>query len=89
MVLFQRFELAEGGLAIEHTDVLRLNGREATHGPAQVDEVWFNGGVERVHANFIGQTVGFAGVAAAAGGDDVGPDVLPSARHGNEVVAGE
>ena len=34
VIIVQRFELAQRGLAIEHADVLRLNGREAAYGPA-------------------------------------------------------
>ena len=75
MAMLEIFELVQGLLAVEDPDVLRLSRSKSTHRPAQMNEVWLDGRVHRVHADLAGQIVCFPCVARAASGDDVGPVV--------------
>ena len=86
---FDFFELTPRRFAVKNPDVLRLNWREASHCPAQVHEVWFDRRVERMHADFVRQPICLARVAAAAGGDDVGPLVQPTTGNRDKVIARE
>src|SRR3989442_8620929 len=73
--------------SVKEPDVLRLRPRETAHGPREVHEVRLMWGAERMHTDFLGQQVPFAGVAARAGGEDVRPGVRAAAGEGHEMIA--
>src|SRR2546425_714122 len=75
--------------SVKEPDVLRLRPREAAHGPREMHEMRLMGGAERMHTDFLGQQVPLAGVAARAGGEDVGPGVRAAAGQRHEMIAGQ
>src|SRR4029079_5267216 len=75
MPVFQILEMMEGLLSVEDPDVLGLGRRKAADSPAQMNEVGFDGRVQRMHPDLAREVVRLARVAGAAGGDDVGPVV--------------
>jgi len=89
VTLLQRFQLMQHLVAVERPDVARLNGREATHRPTEMDEVRLDRVRERVHPDLLRQPVALTRIARAARGDHVGPVIRATPRNRNEVIACE
>lgn len=87
--MLEIFEVVKSFFAVEELDVLRLSWRELPHCPGEMHEVRLEWSVHRVHSDFARQAVRLAGVAGAAGGDDVGPVVGSAAGDRDEVIARE
>jgi hypothetical protein len=51
--------------------------------------VWHIGGKQQQHARLFGRTPGLALIAAAAGGDDIHPDIGAALRYRFDVITGE
>src|SRR5678815_2755168 len=89
MPMLEIFEMVERLFAVKKLDVARLRRSEPSHRPAEMNEVWLNRRMHRVHPNFTRQAVGLARIAGTARGDHVRPLVRAAARQGNKMVAGE
>src|SRR5438105_2906806 len=76
-------------LAVEEADVARLRRREATDGPAQMNEVRLDRVGHRMHADLRREVIALARVAGRAGRHDVGPVVGATSGQRDQVVAGQ
>src|ERR1035437_2903563 len=87
--MLEGLDLLEHFGAVEHPDVLRLRGREAPHGPRQVNEVRLHRRVQQLHAAFSPGMGRLLSVSGPGWRSEVRPRVEAAARERHHVVASE
>ena len=87
--MLEIFELMKDLDTVEGADVLGLNWRQPTDGPAEVHEVRLDGMGHRMHPDLFGQSVALPRVTGAARGHDIAPVVGATTRERNEVIASQ
>ena len=84
--VLQILKLMEDLGAVECSDVLGLDGRQAPNGPAQMHEVGLDRMRERMHPDLFRQLIPLPGVTRAACGDDIAPVVGAATGERNQVI---
>ena len=86
--VLELLQMMEHFAAVEGLDVAGLRRREAADRPAEMHEVRLDGMRERVHPDFLRETIALTRVAGTASGDDVRPvwsvGVLEVARRAEQ-----